>query len=62
MLTTKQLEESCRAREDRKNWVLPSLDGLRSHYRSNDERVQKVFPGEGKGELTLKELHVAVGD
>jgi len=62
MLTIPQLEESCRAQEDRKNWILPSIDGPRSHYRSNDERVQKVFPGEGKGELTLKELHVDVGD
>jgi hypothetical protein len=62
MLTVWQLEESWRIQEDEKNWVLPSLDGMQSHYRSNDERVQKVFPGEGKGELTLKELHVAVGD
>ena len=51
MLTIPQLEESCRAQEDRKNWILPSIDGPRSHRRSNDERVQKVFPGEGKGEL-----------
>jgi hypothetical protein len=62
MLTVWQLEKSWWIQEDEKNWVLPSLDGMQSHYRSNDERVQKVFPGEGKGELTLKELHVAVGD
>jgi hypothetical protein len=62
MLTFKQLEDLWRAQEDRKNWVLPSLDVPRSHYRMNYKRVQKVFPGEGKGELTLKELHVAVVD
>ncbi|KAF2999425.1 hypothetical protein E8E13_007406 [Curvularia kusanoi] len=54
-----QFKEAWRVREDRKNWVLPSLDGLRCHKRSSD-MSQKRFRGEGMGDLVLKELHVVV--
>ncbi|KAJ8117052.1 hypothetical protein OPT61_g1656 [Boeremia exigua] len=57
----KELEQSWRDAEDRKNWVLPSLDGLGGNSPSqNRRRLQTNFPGEGKGRLTLKELCVTV--
>ncbi|KAH6622186.1 hypothetical protein C7974DRAFT_457163 [Boeremia exigua] len=57
-----ELEQSWRAVEDRRNWVLPSLDGFGEVFRSEGEQLQASFPGEGKGRLTYKELRVATID
>ncbi|UPX12480.1 uncharacterized protein EKO05_0003026 [Ascochyta rabiei] len=48
--------------EDRKNWVLPPVDGRRGDFRAHGVRVPRTHPGEGKGHLTYRELEVAIGN
>ncbi|KAJ4984003.1 hypothetical protein SVAN01_10497 [Stagonosporopsis vannaccii] len=55
-----ELEQAWRDGEDRKNWVLPSLEGLVNSFRKDGARLRQAFPGEGKGRLTHRELHVAM--
>lgn len=54
------LEEECAMRQERENWVLPSVLDGRGGWRRGGMVVEerKGWPGEGEGRVVLKELEV----
>jgi hypothetical protein len=56
-----ELCEKWSAEQDKKNWVLPSIDTPRGGWRAakNSVRIKKMsHPGEGIGRLSFCELFV----
>lgn len=66
MTDERQLQENWRAQNDKKNWILPSLESLRGDFRSNCIRMVKAYPAEGRGEcrdrFNYQELAVVTND
>lgn len=55
-----QLKASWRTEEDRRNWVLPAVDGPRGDFRADGTHLPRNYVGEGKGQLMFRELHVVI--
>ncbi|KAF1362049.1 hypothetical protein EJ07DRAFT_153624 [Lizonia empirigonia] len=55
-----KLNASWRTEEDRRNWVLPSIDGPRGDFGTYSTHLPRNYAGEGKGQLMFRELHVVI--
>lgn len=61
-LTVEQLAVGCNDEQDRKNWVLPSVESARGDFRSRAMCVPRRYLGDGRGDWIFQELQVDVED